>query len=435
MVQEEPAIAATGPARSTGPLQDSAEVWALRWVHPPLGTTLLGPAPILIGRDAAQCGVVLADPDVSRRHCEVRGGGTPRVADLGSRNGIRVEGSVVTEATLTDGAVLRVGTSIAVVVRAPDLDTLEAPFTALVGNSYYGSGRLAAVLRQVARLAERDESMLILGESGSGKEQIANYVHQMSARQGPFVAFNCSTIRGDLAAATLFGHVPGAFSGATRASDGALRTAERGTLFLDEVGELPLDVQPMLLRCLEQREVVPVGASRPVPITARIVCATHRDLEKRIRAKRFREDLYHRLATYRVALPPLRRRREDILALFCHYSGRPSAELSAGFVERLLLHEWSGNVRELRNLARSLTATVPQSVTLTGRHLEDILAATESQAEPPRAVAARDLSAGDWKALFQKHRGVAAEISRATGIPESTVKRYLKQHRLRESQA
>lgn len=427
MREEDHLISATGPARSTGGL-DAADVWALRWVYPELPVTVLAAEPKVIGRDPS-CDVVLEDADVSRRHCEVVLGMAPRVADLGSRNGIRVNGTKVSQYTLEDGSVLRVGRAIAVVVRAPELEALELPVSPLIDTGYLGSAKLRDSVRRIEQFAERDESILITGESGTGKEELAHHAHRVSRRKGQFIPVNGSTLRGDLAAATLFGHEKGAFTGATTARKGVIRAADRGTLFLDEVGELPLDVQPMLLRCLEQREVTPVGGERAESVTARFVFATHRDLEERIGTGDFREDLYHRIATHHVALPALRQRREDILALFCHLSGRRPSEISAGFVERLLLRTWNGNVRALSNVVKSLAVLAPAPALLIGRHLDACPTSGPQHPEPTPSVAPRELSRDEWKALFDKHGGVAASISRETGMSVSAVKRYIEEFR------
>jgi len=211
--------------------------------------------------------------------------------------------------------------------------------------------------------AGHDVAVLVLGETGSGKEGIARLVHEASARRGPFIAVNCAALGGDTATAALFGHERGAFTGATGARKGFFAEAEHGTLFLDEIGELSPDAQPRLLRALEQKEIVPVGASRPSHIDVRIVAATNADLGAKIKAGQFRADLHARLAVWIVEVPPLARRRDDVLRLARHFAGRSPRGRSAfdetplfevELAERLVLHGWPYTVRELRQLVLAL---------------------------------------------------------------------------------
>jgi DNA-binding NtrC family response regulator len=216
---------------------------------------------------------------------------------------------------------------------------------------------LARVVQMGRKAAASDIPVLIAGETGTGKEAFSSAIHGESRRAGkPFIAVNCGAIPTQLVESTLFGHEKGAFTGATDKALGKFREAEGGTIFLDEVGELPRDTQVKLLRVLQQKEVEPVGAGRAVPIDVRIVSATNRDLEVEVAAGRFREDLFFRINVLPITLPPLRDRKGDIPALAAHFvdrfcaneGGVPKA-MSSAVHQRMLAHDWPGNVRQLEN--------------------------------------------------------------------------------------
>lgn len=215
------------------------------------------------------------------------------------------------------------------------------------------SGPMRQVLRTAALVAQSDAPVLITGESGVGKEVVAQLIHAWSARAGnPLVAANCAGLPETLIESELFGHAKGAFTGAAGERAGYFRAAHRGTLLLDEIGELPLHLQPKLLRVLEAREIVPVGSERPAAVDVRVIAATNRDLELAVREGRFREDLYYRLNVVELAVPPLRDRRGEILPLTrkmaAAFVGAP-VRLSPQALQCLLAYDWPGNVRELRN--------------------------------------------------------------------------------------
>ena len=219
-----------------------------------------------------------------------------------------------------------------------------------------GSEAMRRVQKQIGLAADSFSTVLILGETGTGKELVARALHVHSARKdGPFIAVNCAAIPEDLLESELFGHVKGSFTGATRDRSGAFRDAENGTLFLDEIGDMKLAMQAKILRVLQERMITPVGG-KPVRTSARVVAATHRDLPKLVAQGAFREDLYYRLNVVPVAIPALRERRSDILPLAEHFlslalaPGQPMKQLSQAAIDKLVRCSWPGNVRQLRNV-------------------------------------------------------------------------------------
>lgn len=218
------------------------------------------------------------------------------------------------------------------------------------------------VMAQLERVAATESRICILGETGTGKELVARAIHERSARSsGPFITLNCAAIPAELIESELFGHEKGSFTGAAGRHVGKFEQADQGTFFLDEIGDMPLNMQAKLLRVLEEGEVERVGGARPVPVNVRVVVATHRDLETRAREQKFRQDLFHRIYVFPLPLPPLRERREDIPALIehfaaqvCRQNGWKSVPFSADAVQALQSHSWPGNVRELRNMVERL---------------------------------------------------------------------------------
>ena len=314
---------------------------------------------LVLGREPPRGGIALAQTAVSRVHAAVRrsAGGGLVVSDLGSRNGTFVNGERIREHVARTGDVVRVGDAIfAVVLRDAqgyaDYDLRGEPVRAEVPRNLDGlvggfaMGRLSRTIRS---FAQGDATVLLRGETGVGKEVTARAVHEASGRAGAFRAINCAAIPAHLVESELFGHEKGAFTGAVRAHEGVVRSANGGTLLLDEIGDMSLDAQAKLLRVLENREVHPVGATRAVKVDVRVVCATHRDLGAALRAGTFRPDLYARIAQREILIPPLRERKEDLYGLVMHTlaaRGR-TEEPSISFMYRLALHAWPFNVREL----------------------------------------------------------------------------------------
>lgn len=260
----------------------------------------------------------------------------------------------------------------------------EAAFSDII----HRSPEMRRVIERAQKIAPRSVPVLIEGESGTGKELLGRAIHAASLRHsGPFIAVNCGAIPADLAESEFFGHKKGAFSGATASRKGHFQEADGGTLFLDEIGELSLDLQVKLLRAIQEKEIVPLGESHPVPVDIRIICATNRSLAKEASKHRFREDLYYRLAVAVIRLPSLRERKGDLTLLIDHLlekinqesAAEPAWErkaLSAAGKNLLLQHDWPGNIRELQNtLTRAAVWSSGSTLSL-----EDI---QDSLLEPP----------------------------------------------------
>ncbi|MCB9730442.1 MAG: sigma 54-interacting transcriptional regulator [Deltaproteobacteria bacterium] len=310
------------------------------------------------GRAGGDADLQVGDPRVSGRHMRLHAaaGGSFAFEDSGSRNGTFLNGDQRSAGPLQPGDVLRAGATSMVVTTVSSLPECEDERRDLIGSA-------PAFRRACARIwetAHANLTVLLLGETGAGKEVLARLVHHASGRRGPYVPVNCTAIPESLADAAFFGHEKGAYTGATQSRNGYFREAEGGTLFLDEVGDLPPALQPRLLRALEQREIAPVGATRAVPVDVRIVAATNADLEAAVVDGRFRADLYARLREWTVDIPPLRERREDIMRLARHFLGAPADHPGPLFepevVEACLLYAWPFNVRELRQVMRGLAA-------------------------------------------------------------------------------
>jgi transcriptional regulator with PAS, ATPase and Fis domain len=401
-------------------------------VHPSTRTTPLA-GTVVFGRDAS-AGFPLPGHEASRRHAEVqRFGPIPTLRDLESRNGTWVNGQRITESPIGPSDVVRIGEWIGIVLELAE-DGLPFELRDL-GARWFGGATLAQAILPAQRVAPTDLPVIIEGETGAGKEGLARSLHAWSGR-GSFVAVNCAAIPPAMAEGELFGYRKGAFTGADRANLGFFRTADGGSLFLDEILDLPLPVQTKLLRVLEQREVQPLGESRPVPVNVRILCATQEPLSRAVAERRFRADLLARLDGLTVCLPPLRRRREDIAPLFLllwgeHVRG-PTPTLDPKFVEALLLYDWPLNVRELVLLVRRLAAIHGNEPVLKRSMLPERMlggmAAGSSPARPStpaRAPAADDAAFEQLVGALRQHGGNITRAALALGITRSRAYRLL----------
>lgn len=314
-------------------------------VMTPLSTPLL-----TLGSDPS-CGLCLKDPEVSARHARIESRGeTWFVRDLQSPTGVFVNNARITEAALNDLDRIQIGETV-LLFRIGEEDKNKL------------TSKNADWNRQLERLpsfAATDFPVLMTGPSGAGKEVLANAIHTSSRRRkNSFVTINCSALSESLIESELFGHVKGSFTGATHDRKGAFESARGGTIFLDEIGDLPLSLQPKLLRALENKEIRPVGGDRTIETDVRVLAATHKDLELMVQQGRFREDLYWRLNVCVIKPPALKNRMEDFTDLVYTFAKQMRVRLSHGAIERLRDHAWPGNIRELKNVVSRASAYFP----------------------------------------------------------------------------
>lgn len=313
----------------------------------------------LIGH-LAGCDLVLSDGFVSGRHMRLarREEGWV-VTDLDSRNGVLLDGVKVGEAVWRGDSVLRLGKTSMVLRQETTQEQLAPDSVTDFGGMLGRCEAMRSIFALIQRVADVDVTVLVSGPTGSGKELVARALHAKSLRaQAPFVALNCGAVVGDLLASELFGHARGAFTGAVLQKQGLFEVARGGSLFLDEIGELPMHLQPTLLRVLEEREIRRVGDHRAIPVDVRVIAATNRDLAAEVAAGRFRQDLFYRLDLIPINLPPLAERQDDVLMLAEHLLAyeagrmgwRQAPKLADDAKKALMAYAWPGNVRELANV-------------------------------------------------------------------------------------
>jgi transcriptional regulator of acetoin/glycerol metabolism len=378
----------------------------------------IGDLPIQIGR-AADNDIKLADRAVSERHLRLE----PCVAglllrDLDSRNGTFVNGVRVQTALIEHGVVIRVGRiDLRITTRADS----KGNGPCMVAES----SSMLEVLGEVGRVASLPWPVLVVGESGTGKEGVALALHQRSARGAqPFVAVNAGAMTRELIESELFGHERGSFTGAAARHRGVFEQAQCGSLFLDEIGELPLDLQARLLRVLETGEIRRIGAEAPLRVDVRLICATHRDLRRMVTEGAFRQDLYYRIARLVIEVPSLRARPEDLRALVKRFMAEISTELGAreltsAALARLLAYDWPGNVRELRNVLSAAAAAAGSHV-----DLPDIELALLRVGGAPYT---RQLTPDIIRRALEESSGNRAAAARALGVPRSTLRDRLRE--------
>jgi transcriptional regulator with GAF, ATPase, and Fis domain len=417
---------------------------------------------VTVGRGMI-CSLVLTDTTVSATHFEVQASEAGfLLRDLESTNGTFCGDLNVREVWLSHGQSVRVGQTL---LRFESLEgsvdlaaSVRDSFHELLGQSL----RMREIFALLERIASSDLTVLVRGETGTGKELVARALHRASPRAAqPMVVQDCSAIPKDLIESTLFGHEKGAFTGAHDRKIGCFEQADGGTIFLDEVGELDLGLQPKLLRVLEARAIKRVGGTREIPVDVRVVAATNRDLRKMVATSGFREDLYYRLGVITVELPPLRERPEDIPALVHSFLSQVSARRFPGenrrfeviqeAMERLMAYSWPGNVRELRNTVERAASLSESSVL----GVSDLAPATRTNLVPVgfgggAGAATRfvdeglpfkeakqrvidDFEAAYLRALFDKHGDNVTRSAQAAGLTRYHLRELAKRYGIRNT--
>jgi DNA-binding NtrC family response regulator len=408
-------------------------------IAPPGGaerSLVLGVPHVRIGAGSSN-DVVLEDAHASRFHCELRmteEGWLLR--DLGSLNGTRVGEVAVKEGLLHSGATITVGeTRIRFLADEGKPEEVVASPRHEFGDVVGRSLRMREVFAVLERIGPTDLTVLVGGETGSGKDVIARALHASSPRaKRPFVVFDCAAVAPNLIESELFGHVKGAFTGASENRDGAFMRADGGTLFLDEIGELALDLQPKLLRALEQRMVRPVGGGKELPVDVRIIAATHRNLEQAVKDGTLRQDLFFRLSVVSVQVPPLRQRRDDLPILVERIlvaSGK-HVGLAPETMAILGRYDWPGNVRELKNVVES-AAAVCDGEQIEPKHLMFFKPRRRDPTVEKLPLAGKTLESIERAAIAQTLEhcgGNKTRAARALGISPSTLYEKVKKYSL-----
>jgi DNA-binding NtrC family response regulator len=374
------------------------------------------------------CHLVIDDPTISARHVSLTAeAGGVLVEDLGSKNGLYFAGARVQRAVLRGShAEFRIGRTQVLVepVDAPARATAAMALPGLVGDSA-PMRRLAAEVQRVATL---DAPVLLLGESGTGKDVVARAIHTLSKRKGRYVPLNAGALGEALADSELFGHCRGAFTGAVQARSGAFEQADRGTLFLDEVADLAPSIQVKLLRTVEDGEVRQLGGMAPIKVRTRLVAATWAPLEQRIESGSFRADLFHRISTFVIQLPPLRQRRSDIPALassllLSRREELGERRLSAAALERLAAYPFPGNVRELFSIVYRAAALCEE---------REISAADIEAALPALTTGELKTTPLDARQLLHVHNGNVSAAARSARVARSTFRSWLRRQGVSE---
>ncbi len=402
------------------------------------GRTLASQGELVMGR-GEDCDLVLDDPSISRRHARLRLGEALSLTDLGSRNGTRKGGARLppdVEAPLARGEVVELGQVALVVQRHSGAVAAAKAVAAATRGAPRGEpapahdvvvgGAMGRLLELLSRVAQADIGVLLLGETGVGKDVFAEIIHQRSPRaSGPFVRVHAAALSPALLESELFGHEAGAFTGASRAKAGLLEAADGGTVFLDEVGELPPTTQVKLLRVLEDRAVTRVGSVRPRKLDLRFVAATNRPLTDPAERGDFRQDLFFRLSAMTVTIPPLRERRDEIPALAQAFLARASATVRLGddALQALVAHDWPGNVRELKNvMARAAVVADRGVVQAVDLGLSEQPPAREAPGVPPSPLSpSQQAEARRIAAVLAKTAGNQTEAARLLGISRRTL--------------
>ncbi len=441
-----------GKAGRTGPRLEPVLVLVLECGRPRAGSVryrLSDLSVVQLGRGterrAEKAGTELTvrvpDKWMSSKHARIEPSfGRWMLIDTESKNGSIVDGHTTKRAVLTDGSIIELGHTLFIFFeRMPIVEEAPALYELVPDNGVPGITSLDPSwqheLERIRQISSSEIPMLVEGESGTGKEVVARAIHTLSDRKGEFVPVNCGALPENLVESELFGYKKGAFSGAQSDHPGLVRSADGGTLFLDEIGDLPPSSQAALLRVLQEREVMPVGGTRAVPIDLRVVAATHRDLDEMVADQSFRHDLFARLAGFRIAVPPLNERRADLGVLIGALHTRifpadhPGFEIDAA---RLLLrYPWPLNIRELEQ-ALATAHVLAGAEPVRAEHLPD----TVRSGRPPGAPRPIVLSEMDQKvrdqvvAALREHQGNVSAVARALDKDRKQIQRWIKRFAL-----
>jgi DNA-binding NtrC family response regulator len=420
--------------------------------------------------DNRRAALEIPDPRMSSRHARLfRDDGDWILEDLGSTNGTFVAGKRTTQAALEEPTIITAGATCLLFDPAETVPagwSLNVVDATMLRSRPRGTATLVPLVDhgvpRLVRVAMSTLSVLLLGESGAGKEVLARTIHTLSGRSGPFVAINCGALTPTLVESQLFGHVKGAFSGATRDEPGLVRTSSRGTLFLDEIGELPPNAQATLLRVLQEKEVLPVGGTRPIPVDLRVVAATLKPIDEVSAGRRasqaqapFRADLYARISAFVHRLPPLRERRGDIGLIVADLLPRvagdraPKIRFAPDLATALASHSYPLNVRELEHMLSVALVTSPQDLLrleAVGEALKRPKSAEEDGADATRESAKRDTGShaavrsgprrplseqdaklkADLTSALERTRGNVSEVARTMGKTRMQIHRWMK---------
>jgi DNA-binding NtrC family response regulator len=397
---------------------------------------------LTLGREPPTGGTCIPQTAVSRVHARiVRNGPVWELEDLHSRNGTYLDGTRINRVELEDGALVRIGDTLFEFV-ADGIDDYT-PYSTAFGRSstrvpeLVGGLSMERVAAQVETVAPTDLSVLVRGETGTGKELVAHALHRLSGRHGPLSSINCAAVPTHLFESELFGYRKAAFTGAERDKPGILQAADGGTVHLDEIGDMPLEAQAKLLRVLESHEVRSVGAVRAEPVDLRFVCATHQDLPALVATGRFRADLFARISAMTIVLPPLRARREDIDPLVRHFlqaAGRADLRATFGFMLGMCDYDWPRNVRECAAAVRRAVALADGPVVDVVHLPPELQTSVASYGSRGGSSAGQDAAEGglpganELRRLLALHAGNVSAVARELGKDRAQVGRLIRRH-------
>lgn len=368
--------------------------------------------------------IELEDEEVSGRHATLEIDNVVRIRDNNSTNGVYVNGKRVNETELKDGDIIRLGQHL---LSFRFVDEKLPKYIKHSSGLFGVSPPFMEVVEQCRKVAPKGVTVLLQGETGTGKDCLAYYIHCESSRSGKYIPINCAAIPSTLIEGQLFGYCKGAFAGAESDFPGYARSAKKGTLFLDEIGEIPLEVQPKFLRFLENKEVAPLGMATPIRVDVRLVVGTNRDLEEMVRTNRFRQDLYSRLLTCRVKIPPLRERPEDVILISTEVMKKKGLRISPSALETLCLWDWPYNVRELLSVIEQLSIDPPPDSVVRSPKVKELLR-KDNETSAPAVHRFGAPSPEELQRIMEETGGNITETAKRLGCSRQQVYRWMKRH-------